>query len=419
MVICSKCQTRNSLDSAFCKHCGEAADATAVASEKQKIEELVAEGFRLFNEGRVDEARLIAEKSIEELPEYTNALSLMGMCHERAGELNEALMCYEKIVEFNPDSALDKIKITQLRNMIAAKLIAPPEPSRRGALIGAFAATLLVISVGVALAGFISSQNKPDQRLAQNTPQSNLNSATNQNFQNPPNNQQNQPVNQQQPNIQQPNTDTVQQPNNSAGNNGTGRITPNSNVGEMPNVLGPLNPGLISIQPDNPPTGNNGNNGNTGNNGVVSDPNPPVTGGVNDPDVVVDPPTKPPKKTGVIEITVDNGNKPNAGGSVPVENNQNQMQALMQTARQQYLTGKYDLAAKTYEQALRAGADSATTNQRLGQCYEKLNRDSDAIQAYSRAVQAAQSQMANGGNKERLQNLIDSCQQAMRVLRGG
>ncbi len=433
MVICTKCQTRNSLDSAFCKHCGAEMDAAEVSAEKQKVEELVGEGFRLFNEGRVDEARLIAQKALEDLPDYTNALSLMGMCHERAGELNEALTCYEKIVEINPDSSLDKIKITQLRNAMAAKLIEAPAPSRGRAAVGAIAATLLVISSGIALAGFISSRqdNKPQ---ASNTPVQ----------------QQQQPLGLQQPNNQQTQQDpqqgnnSAQQPNNQQtqqnpqqGNNGGGTqtapIRPNGGVGEMPNVntgLQPLpidpnklgvegpgqnNPGnTLGTQNQNTSGNGGGNSGNNGGN------NPTNTGGgtvdPNAPDL--DSP-KPPKKRGVIEIKVENA-PANSGGSQPVEGNSpNQKEALLQTARQQYLTGKYDQAARTYEQALRAGADPATTNQRLGQCYEKTGRNSDAIQAYARAVQAAQSQMSSGGNRERLQNLIDACQQALQVLRGG
>lgn len=420
MVICSKCQTRNSLDSAFCKHCGAETDASAVASEKSKIEELVAEGFRLFNEGRVDEARLIAEKAMEDLPEYSNALSLMGMCHERAGELNEALLCYEKIVELNPDSSLDKIKITQLRNLIAAKLIAPPEPSRKRAFVGAIAATLLVVSMGVALAGFISSQNKPEAQAAQKPTldpglQANLNGGQPQyqaNQQPNGNPQGGQPTG----NAGQGNPGSEARTNTDSGSSAP-PIRPNSNVGEIPGV-GPFPIGNVSIQPENNTQLSGGNSSaSTGATNTTTNSSP-AKPDVNDPDVETQP-VKPPKKTGVIEITVDNGNTARPGGSVPIDDNPNQMQALLQAARQQYLTGKYDLAAKAYEQALRAGADPAATNQRLGQCYEKLNRNSDAVQAYSRAVQAAQAQLSSGGNKERLQNLIDSCQQALKVLRGG
>lgn len=408
-------------------------DAETLADEKQKVEELVAEGFRLFNEGRVDEARLIAEKSLEDLPEYTNALSLMGMCHERDGDLNAALICYEKIVELHPDSSLDKIKITQLRNALSAKLIEQPEPNSKRAWVGAVAACLLVVSLGVALAGFISNKNQEQAKL---TPETQASNNTNAQINTPglPQNQNNQQ--QTKPPQEQGNTENPQgtadptggRNTNSGNNDGGGRFNPTTTgVGPLPGTNGGngLNGGTLGVQPvdPGPAVGNQnlgtGTTGGQGNGSTGTTIQPPKD--TRDDPPVVDGGTKPPKNDGVIDIVVSHGSGTttvNNGGSQPLNDNPNQLQALLQTARQHYLTGKYDLAARAYDQALRAGADPASTNQRLGQCYEKLNRKSDAIQAYSRAISAAQSQMNSGGNRERLQNMVDSCQQALNVLRG-
>jgi tetratricopeptide (TPR) repeat protein len=93
---------------------------------------------------------------------------------------------------------------------------------------------------------------------------------------------------------------------------------------------------------------------------------------------------------------------------------------LVSVAQDHFLKGEFDLAASAYEQALRAGASPGSTNQRLGQCYTKLGRKQDAIQAYERAVAAYRAQKASGtGDAELLENSAAVCEQAIKVLRGG
>src|SRR5690349_1264004 len=98
MVACSKCSTENSLDSLFCRQCGEAIATDDRSDAQQKHEHFIAEGYKIFNEGRTAEARLVAETALAENPNSTSALSLKGMCHERAHELALALACFEKVV---------------------------------------------------------------------------------------------------------------------------------------------------------------------------------------------------------------------------------------------------------------------------------------------------------------------------------
>jgi tetratricopeptide (TPR) repeat protein len=98
----------------------------------------------------------------------------------------------------------------------------------------------------------------------------------------------------------------------------------------------------------------------------------------------------------------------------------NGLEALVRTAKGQYQIGNYQAAAATYENALRAGADPAMTNQRLGQCYERLGQTSEAKAAYGRAIAAIQAEI-NGrkGNKDQLLAALDTSQQALKNLQGG
>jgi tetratricopeptide (TPR) repeat protein len=114
---------------------------------------------------------------------------------------------------------------------------------------------------------------------------------------------------------------------------------------------------------------------------------------------------------------VSRGSNPTSTSSGSV--GANGVEALVRTARQQYQLGNWASAATSFERALRAGADPGSNNQRLAQCYEKLGRNSDAVGAYNRAIEAYQSDVNSGsGDKSRLQAALDSCRQAVKVLGG-
>ncbi|HZH97786.1 MAG TPA: tetratricopeptide repeat protein, partial [Fimbriimonadaceae bacterium] len=130
-----------------------------------------------------------------------------------------------------------------------------------------------------------------------------------------------------------------------------------------------------------------------------------------------------PKDQGVYEIQIGRGsaNKPaiGGGGSEDVEDQGNQLEALLATAKSQFLAQRYESAAKSYDRALAAGAEPASTYQRLGQCYEKLGRNSEALYAYDRAISACESAMGSGRGSARIQSILNSSKRAAKLLRGG
>lgn len=422
MVACKQCTSPNSVDSLFCKKCG-ATIATEVRSEaQQKLQELVSEGYRIFNEGRTDEARLIAETVLAEEPMSTSALSLKGMCHERVGELALALEAYEKVVELNPDSALDKIKVTHLRQAIAGKILVEPPPRKGRALVGAIAAGVMVIAIGAAFAAFGNQKDAVAKAGEVETPANPNTSAFN------PTNLANQnPVKPEQQSNPGPGNQTQTAPPSvtlpSAENNRRTTTIPPWGRGDtqLPSVesgisgeIGrPVNPN-ITIRPETPPPtsnpgeidpmiGNSGRaNGNAGGGTSVED----------------EPPPKSIERPSVIDIKLSAPRVSNGGSSEPGEN-VNGVQALLAAANQQFLLGKFAQAANTYEAALRSGASPGTTNQRIAQCYANLNRNGDAANAYRRAIGAFESSLRSGsGDKGRLQSAIDSCKQALKLVGG-
>lgn len=147
MVSCPKCSINNTLDSLFCRKCGETLPTDLIAGEQAKLKELVTQGMESFQNGNSDEAMAIAEHAILTNPSYAEAYALKGMVHERRAQYAEALDSFETVVALNPDSTLDKIKLNQLRNAFAQRQALPAEPDKKTAVIMSIAACLLVAAV--------------------------------------------------------------------------------------------------------------------------------------------------------------------------------------------------------------------------------------------------------------------------------
>lgn len=426
MVVCPQCQIQNSLDSHFCKGCGANLPTDAVAEAQSQHEALVAEGYKALNEGRLDEAVLVAASALEEFPESISALTLRGMALERQGHLAEALDTFEKVVAHNPNSALDKIKVQHLRNAMSAKLLQTDggPANRKVALFAAVAAIVLVGAIGVIAANFagtgarqdgnVDLSNKFAMQDAENQGAINPNGA-NQQIQTPnggaktgnPNNDPNwvapegkKPSTGTNPGLRLPNTGGTQLPE--VGNGGSG--------------FGPLNPGNIGVQPEgptNPTTNGNGGSGKTDKPEDDVDPNI-GDGGKSTT-------TTPTENPGEIVIKTSSSSKAGSqtGGSEVRPSNDGSMglKALQAAAQQQFQLGKYDQAAKSYERMLGMGADPGRTNQRLGQCYQNLGQSAAAVDAYRRAIAAFEARLKSGtGDKNATESMLASCRAALKVV---
>lgn len=409
MIVCKQCHKENSLDSRFCRSCGIGLSDDDIKAERLKLDDLVAEGYRQFSSGQTEDARLIAEAAIKDDPSHSSAISLLGMALERQGNIAEALECYEKVLELNPDSALDRIKVTQLRNSLASQLKTAPPPNKKVAFAAAAAATVLIICIGSA-AAIIAGQKSPPVNQEPNIVAKNDPAGFSTNTDSVRNN----------PAPNQPNIDNQDQP-------GTG-ATPNVNTNSGPAVepyrekilpgTGDVMVPPIRIEGPIPSQGagatgtTNGNaNTNSTKNGddvpptLDEKPNPPVD-------------EKPKDDPGVIVIKRSSGGPPTVGGSQDVEK-LTESQKLTRQAREQFQLGKFESAAKLYEQALRSGASTGLTNQRIGQCYDNLGRKAEAIAAYTRAANAYEVSMKSGEGGIGVQSALDACRQALRALQGG
>ena len=418
MVSCKQCNTHNSLDSAFCKKCGATIDPAELALATDRLTAMIADGNRLFADGRTEDALMVAETAIASDPTSAPAVSLKGMCLERKGLLAEALECFERVVELQPDSTLDKLKVNDLKNMLAVeKFEANRPPDRRIAILGAAAATVLVIAAG-SLFAIANAKSNDNSKLVASNQLTNYKT-----FEDAPKSD---------PQVQNP-TSQNQNPVNSPGwqdvpldGNGP-RANANDNIRLPRYTGGPLakpdgglegsiGPVTVNVPPGGllPPVGGGDKNANQANAQANTsdnriDPQPgPLTNGNEGAHADPEPQKNDP---GIIEIEVSKGNNGKTGNSsgesAPTGNGR---QALIATARSQMMQGNYSAAAATYERALRAGADQGSTNQRLGQCYAAMGRNGDAVAAYTRAAAAFE----KSGNSQG----AEASRQAIKVLGG-
>src|SRR5579871_1845252 len=418
MYACKQCGTGNPLDSSFCKKCGTALPADDLAQERIKLAEMLDEGNNLFTEGRTDEAMLIAEAAVASNPSSHMAYSLKGLCHERLGQIADALECYETAVGLNADSSLDKVKVAALRNRLAQRVVETPEPNRRSAAMIGVAAAVLVL-VGGSLAAIGMSGKKDAGKVASN-------SATNSAVTNPVQ----QSAIQQPPTSGQPGATTNPQPGttqppvsgSTGGTGGAERVYPDINLPQAPRggqLPGPdLGYGLgntpLTVEgPIGKPQVDANRNDRGG-----GDPPPEHLNDITRP---APQPTNnsssPHENPGAINIVMGPTTPSRPGGSEDISDS-NQVTALLKAAQTDYQLHKYESAAGAYTRVASQGGDSPRVQQRIGDCFRNLGNSVKARSAYNRAINMYQAQIKKGIDVDSNQRGLASCESALKVLGG-
>lgn len=419
LVECLDCRTENTLDSRFCRSCGGRLPEDEVMNLKAENAKLIGDARMMFSDFRTDECRMMVESVLAVDPKDWDAKALLADCLEREGRPHDAIELYEEVVAARPDSAIDRVRLQHLNKVVSAsELAVAPTDNRKTAVLAGVAAVLMLGSVGAAMI-LAASPGSPDTLkndglLASQEPEAEA-------FRTIPLVPTYAPQPQSNPatdsaadgTTEQLNGETLptQQPS------GHVRVV-NPNRGGMTSSQSTINdPGLQPLEVQ-PPAGatvvpNSGTSTSTSAT-QTKDPDPtsqinPRSGTKTGDDVKPDTNSNP----GIIEIEVksgSNGNSDSGEGARSAE-------ALIRKARDLYAQGDYSRAVKTYEDALRAGASTGATNQRIAQCYEKLGNRSAAISAYQRAVASYEASMKSGGGS-RTQAALDVCKQAIKNLGG-
>ena len=139
-MYCHDCGTANTVDSKYCKECGEKINdgyRTMMLSVQDlpldQTEETVDQLTRLLdmafwhNEAGNWDAAITASEAVLALnPNSTTAHSLLGTVYEKKGEDAQAIAHFEAVLALNPDSVADATKLDQLRRGVHVKAVTPP-----------------------------------------------------------------------------------------------------------------------------------------------------------------------------------------------------------------------------------------------------------------------------------------------------
>ena len=374
MVSCPKCVINNTLDSAFCKKCGAILPISMIEEEQQKLKEIVAKGMESYQSGNLDEAFAIADHSILTNPSYGEAYALKGLVLERKRNYAEALDAYETVVALNPDSAMDKIKLNQLRNAFASRQAGEPKMDRKGAALMAVGVSTLVIAISGVVYGIAQSSKETKSALSNNAPTlQNSNYLANVKSNNQPG--VNQPINPNKPGTDPGYVPPVQD-NKAPGDTAVRR----SSNGDR--TVGIADPEPFSVDGPKGPVGSNlpdpnkQNNPNPVNHNPVS--KPPIDNGGGDP-----PPTA---STGVIDISFSKPKSETPAGAAGTDQSRSSS------------------AGKMY--------------QRQGQTSQRSGKTAQARTEYQKAIDAYQKEIDSGkGDKDAATAGINTSRQALKNLK--
>lgn len=390
-IACRYCNAENPADARFCKSCGQplAAEATSHLSTAE-VEQTVQDGYRLLADGKVHEALYVAKAALAQSPDNLGSLALKGMALEALDDLPGAVACFERIVELNPSSTLDRIKLEQLHRRLYE---APYEETTKGAnwtaILAGFGATLVVIALGALLA---LNQRRPAETLASAEPETNV--ATFQPIEQPP---------QQTP--QQPQANQPAQ--GEAGSSSAGGIRPPSFGGGNTPFSGPiiLSPDQVSGLPDVRGQGGGLSRNGSGQEGA-SEPSPsnPLPSNSGDDNVI-----SPPARDPVIQIKPHEGR----GGGTGSGGSERESENIYRIANEKMKAGDYRGAIADFQKSLSGSTRPALTHQLIARCYRALGEFDNAKMHFEQALKLYEASNAPGA-----QAGAEACRRELAALGG-
>ena len=189
-MFCTACGVRNADLSNFCKQCGHKLDHTGapkISEEaydralpmEEQASALLERAYRLRKSGELAAAVSLCEEALRLNAESTSVHSLLGQIHEQMGKRDAAIHEYERVLQINPGSIADRVKLDELRgdglpsplHLRSAPHIVMsdrslPNPNGRQMLGIAGVAGVLMLLGGLLTLQFLSHQEKNSIRPA-------------------------------------------------------------------------------------------------------------------------------------------------------------------------------------------------------------------------------------------------------------
>ena len=198
-MVCSACGAKNATDSNYCKQCGQPleksgplknreAEYTRLLPEEEQVTELLERAYGLRKAADYTAAIALCEEALRLRPESTSAHSLLGQIFEATGERERAIRQYERVLQLNPGSIADRVKLDELRaeslpiphNPVQPHIVMT-RPMAEGSVWRSVSTTIIAAGILVLLGGVLALQLRPRPAEtaahggAQNTPISKTN----------------------------------------------------------------------------------------------------------------------------------------------------------------------------------------------------------------------------------------------------
>jgi tetratricopeptide (TPR) repeat protein len=120
MINCPVCNTKNELSKkTICSKCGE--DLTSLGRLMELPLHYYNEGLRLAKEKKWDEAIVKLSVASEMKKGYAEPLSVMGKVYAQKEMYNEAIGCWQRVMELDPDNTMAQKAIERAKEVMERK----------------------------------------------------------------------------------------------------------------------------------------------------------------------------------------------------------------------------------------------------------------------------------------------------------
>jgi tetratricopeptide (TPR) repeat protein len=445
-MFCTACGTKNMADSHFCKQCGHKLDPTTAVkiSEEayerslpadEQITALLERAYQLRTDGKLQLAIALCEESLRLRPDSTSAHCLLAQLYECNGEREAAIAELQRVIELNPASIADRMKLDELRGEVGpapgrptpATVTIASRPERaafRSPVVGLAILLCLflsgawaIVSVsnararsggpqsgspsGGAAAALDARSRRPDQAVGSQTAGGPLSAQQ-------PSDEQaavQRPSSQQPAQTREGDERPLLQPTQPE--NGTGRSNPLA--ADAPAVVSAPDPGAVRgsaaparPQPDRATARSQAQHHVMTNN--EPDADPVIKINVHDA-------SKPAgaARTPTIQI------RPAAGEGQPASSN-HESQSMIAVGSGELKSGRYSSAIQAYVKALpSAGDDAGYVYQQIASCYQYQGDNASAIANYQKALGEFQRLQDGGRLKDRDRDGIKVCKTGISI----
>lgn len=135
-MYCSSCGAKNGDDANYCKQCGTglARPASTKISEQDferampeddRVAALLERAYRARKDGNREEAIATCLEALTLRPASTSCHSLLSQLYEQGGDQELAVLHLEKVLELNPGSIADRVKLDEMRGDVPALITEP------------------------------------------------------------------------------------------------------------------------------------------------------------------------------------------------------------------------------------------------------------------------------------------------------